>query len=89
MPRQACAHRDARGLGQQCLLGDIASREVHETERHVAADAGELERDAASESGGATGDDRDLAAETGGDGHELRLFDGSPGRLGALIVPGE
>ena len=58
-------HRAERGLGQERLLGHVAARQVHEAERHVAAQPPELERDGAAEPGGAAGDDRHLAPEPG------------------------
>jgi hypothetical protein len=80
-------HRHEGGLGQQRLLGDVPAREVDIAEPDVAPDAGELQRNGATQPGRPAGDDGDLALESFGDRLRLLLF-GHGTRAFRFFLPG-
>src|SRR4051794_6213655 len=81
------AHGAQRGLGQERLLADVASRHVHIAKTNVAPEPAELHRDVPSQSGGTTGDESDLAPPPLPDGLQTRLFEGGTGPFRRLVLP--
>src|SRR4029077_15750084 len=83
----ADAHGHERRLGEQRLLGDVPPRQGHVAEAHVAADAGELERDGTAQARPPAADEGDLSLEAFGDGLRL-LFLGHGTRPFRFVLPG-
>src|SRR3954468_21060626 len=80
-------HGGQRCLGEEGLLANIPSGEIHEAERNVTAQPAKLHGDVPSEAGRATGDDRDFPAPTFADRLRTRFLERSSTRLRGLVLP--